>query len=49
MICHFHNNNHSRGMGNWRRYWSTGGAFYGIDSTIDVPFIMGNKGVENIV
>jgi malate/lactate dehydrogenase len=28
---------------------STGGAFYGIDSTIGVPFIIGNKGVENIV
>ncbi|XCN71794.1 MAG: hypothetical protein Q3M24_15960 [Candidatus Electrothrix aestuarii] len=26
-----------------------GGAFYGIDSTIGVPFIMGNKGVEKIV
>ncbi|WP_417910288.1 hypothetical protein [Candidatus Electronema sp. PJ] len=24
-------------------------AFYGIDCTIGVPFIIGNKGVENIV
>ncbi|WP_417912721.1 malate dehydrogenase [Candidatus Electronema sp. TJ] len=28
---------------------STEGAFYGISSTIGVPFIIGNKGVENIV
>ncbi|MCI5156976.1 MAG: hypothetical protein D3906_00790 [Candidatus Electrothrix sp. AUS1_2] len=28
---------------------STGGAFYGIDSTIGVPFIIGNKGVEKLV
>jgi malate dehydrogenase len=28
---------------------STGGAFHGIDSTIGVPFIIGNKGVESIV
>ncbi|WP_446012038.1 lactate/malate family dehydrogenase [Candidatus Electrothrix sp.] len=27
----------------------TEGAFYGIDSTIGLPFIIGNKGVENIV
>ena len=28
---------------------STGGAFHGINSTLGVPFIIGNKGVENIV